>query len=503
LRTFFNYIVSCIFLVGPCGLAHGQGMLTDSLHIDSLEIPTSAFDQKLQELDSLVDQYTLDQGEVVTDSIHSLIEIAAREVERQIDSLQSILEKPLEYPKKVFNKADSTLSGITGKIDRIQQKITTKTGSLDKYGLNQSKGLGLNQLFDKNDLIKQQGLLKDLPDFDDLNLDNLKRSVNKLQLGDDVMSKLPSGISGEMDKLAGMGDLNSYLNDQLRQLGVPGTKDWKKAAKDPEYLDKMIDQRASKFAESKYLDEQVGELDKVKKITDNLMKDVPKSGETKDLTNKGRKLVIKNAKDYMSGHEEKLKSAQTQLTKLKKKYSFVGSTSDMKNARKSKSLKGAPLKRRLTFGGNFNMQRGDPLSVDLSPLLMYKLDKKTFIGVSATFRVKLGVEDQFQTNVTQDVYGYSVIGEYKIKSGFFGYGEFEYLSRPIPDPSNADNTIRQWKEGLLIGIGKQFSFTKGLNARLILTYNTFYNEETTPANSPWSFKFGVCMKKLSFKGISF
>jgi hypothetical protein len=52
LRVFFNYIVSCIFLVGPFSLAHGQGLPEEMVQLDSIEIPTTAIDQKMEELDS-------------------------------------------------------------------------------------------------------------------------------------------------------------------------------------------------------------------------------------------------------------------------------------------------------------------------------------------------------------------------------------------------------------------------------------------------------------------
>jgi hypothetical protein len=499
LRVFFNYIVSCIFLVGPFSLAHGQGLPEEMVQLDSIEIPTTAIDQKMEELDSLVDRYSLNKGEVVTDSMDNLIEKAVNAVASQIDSLQRIIEKPLEHPKKVVNRADSLLNGITSKVKKLQDKLGSETGLKSSPG----QDTNLNSLFDQCDIIKQQNLLKGLPSLNELKSANFQKSIRGLGISDDISSKLPDGINDNINQLAGTGNLNSYLNDQLRQMGVPGTDDWKKAAKDPEYLDKILDQKASQFTEAQLLKKETGELNQVKTMADNLLREAPKPSDANDLTNNGKKLAIKNATDYMEGHEDKLQTAQNQLTKLKKKYSFIGSTSDMKNAKKAKSLEGQPLKKRLVFGGNFNLQRGNPTSLDLSPMIMYKLDKKTYLGVSGTYRVKLGVEDKFQTNVVQDVYGYSAVGEYQIKNGFFGYVEFEYLSSPDLSPTNTDDKLRKWQEGLLIGIGKQFNFTKGLRARIIFTYNTLYDQENTPANSPWNFKFGIHTKQLSLKGISF
>ena len=100
MKVILNYIVSCIFLVGPFGLTHGQGLPLDSLQMNSLNIPKDKVTVQLEELDSLIDRYTLDKGEKVTDSIDNIIAKAVSEVERHIDSLQQILEKPLEHPKK-------------------------------------------------------------------------------------------------------------------------------------------------------------------------------------------------------------------------------------------------------------------------------------------------------------------------------------------------------------------------------------------------------------------
>jgi phage-related protein len=186
--------------------------------LDSIEIPTTAIDQKMEELDSLVDRYSLNKGEVVTDSMDNLIEKAVSAVASQIDSLQRIIEKPLEHPKKVVNRADSLLNGITGKVKKLQNKLGSETGLKSSPG----QDTNLNSLFDQCDIINQQNLLKGLPSLNELKSANFQKSIKGLGISDDISSKLPDGISDNINQLAGTGNLNSYLNDQLRQMGCSG-----------------------------------------------------------------------------------------------------------------------------------------------------------------------------------------------------------------------------------------------------------------------------------------
>ncbi|MCG8309508.1 MAG: porin family protein [Cytophagales bacterium] len=485
------HIIAVLLLGTALGQGYANQRQPGTPQADSLDIPAGAAEKHLLKLDSLVDAYSPGKGELVTDSVENILTKAVDQVNRQIDSLQKIVEHPMQYPEEMVRKADSTLHGISGKVQDFQHKIESKTGSLSSY----ADGLGAQQLFEKCG--KQQKLLDDLPALKEQSLKDPRGSMEDPGIDKEVMSRLPEGIDPDISGLVSSGDLNAHLNKQLQTMGIPGSKEWKEAAKNPGYLDELMDRKAGQFAEAQHLSRQAGELDRVKKLS--AFKTLP--ADERELVNRGRKLVIKNAKDHLSGHEAKLLTAQSQLSKLKKKYTYVGSTTDMKHAKKARSLKGEPLKKRLVVGGNFNLHRGNPTSVDLAPSVMYKLDKKTSLGLSGTYRVKLGIEDQFQTTVTQDVYGYSVLGEYRIGHGFFGYGEFEYLSRPDPDPAPTDKVLRTWQEGLLFGIGKQFSFTKGINARLIITYNALYEEDKTPSNSPWNFKFGLNLKKLGLKGI--
>ena len=102
-----------------------------------------------------------------------------------------------------------------------------------------------------------------------------------------------------------------------------------------------------------------------------------------------------------------------------------------------------------------------------------------------------------------DVYGASAIVQHKVWKGFFGHGEFQYLSTPMVDPSTGtDLPTRSFHEGLLLGIGKQLSFSKALKGQVIFTYDFLYTS-SSPNPKAWNIKFGFQLGQFKLKDVQF
>lgn len=102
-------------------------------------------------------------------------------------------------------------------------------------------------------------------------------------------------------------------------------------------------------------------------------------------------------------------------------------TKDMSTAVKCNSLEGRPLSKRLVLGGTFQINH-DPTSLDLSPLLGYRINNKYTLGIGATYRAVLDFEN-YQTK--DQVYGYRGFFQADAVKGFFLHGEYERMNAAV------------------------------------------------------------------------
>ncbi|MEQ8928065.1 MAG: hypothetical protein RLO81_19765 [Fulvivirga sp.] len=195
-----------------------------------------------------------------------------------------------------------------------------------------------------------------------------------------------------------------------------------------------------------------------------------------------------HAKDFISEHSEQIGQVQEQMSDLKKVYSEVPNSNDLTTAKKRSSLEGEPLKKRLTFGGNFNVNGTDPLTIDFSPTLGYKLNKLFEVGITGSYRAKMG-SDNVNSVEDEQVYGYSVYANHKVFKNFFGYLEGEHMSKVVG--SIEEGTKREWYPSLLAGIGRSFKISKSVEIQTILTYNFLHKNTEGVYENPVVFKTGV------------
>ncbi|MEM7548051.1 MAG: hypothetical protein AAF363_00145 [Bacteroidota bacterium] len=89
------------------------------------------------------------------------------------------------------------------------------------------------------------------------------------------------------------------------------------------------------------------------------------------------------AEQLLADNSDKLTEAKEVMQKLKKKYTSVPNSNDLKDAVKRNSLEEKKFIERLSFGGNFQITSTDPVIIDASPTEAY--------GISKIFQVGLGI----------------------------------------------------------------------------------------------------------------
>lgn len=190
---------------------------------------------------------------------------------------------------------------------------------------------------------------------------------------------------------------------------------------------------------------------------------------------------------------EAFAKAQKNVQKLKNKYASVANSNDLKNEVKRSSLKGVPFKKRLKISGNLGIPSLDPVAIDFSMELGYKLSKKWQLGLGFSIKERFEVTtDTLKiTHATGGGYGYRTFINYSLKQFFFrAEGSMQRAVSLFgnSEQKQSSNNSNSWHYAPLIGVGRAFKVGKATMQTMVL-YN--FNRKTKPvAESPWVFRIG-------------
>ena len=234
-------------------------------------------------------------------------------------------------------------------------------------------------------------------------------------------------------------------------------------------------------------DSPFGELTKQKEKLENAQEELRKAAAQNEL----KKQMTSKAKDYITKNSAQIQEVQSKMTDLKKKYSTVPNSNDLSTATKRTSLKGESFWKRMVLGGNFNITKTSPVTLDLSPVLGYRINKLFEVGISATYRVQF---IKSGSTITKDdaVYGQGVWVNHLFYKNYFGYLEGERMSTVT---TKDDITARTWKESLLIGVGRKFKVAKWMEMQALILFDLLYDNEDQLYSSPVVFKTGFRITK--------
>jgi len=174
------------------------------------------------------------------------------------------------------------------------------------------------------------------------------------------------------------------------------------------------------------------------------------------------------------------------LDKFKNKYIRFNSANDVAEG-KEDPLKHTPGNR-FVFGANFQMNPGLPVSVDLSPLIGYRVNAMWTIGSGGSIRYNLDPKENFRPpNGGNIVYGFRIFNQHRIVKSIYLHAEWEAFSKPV-------GAKRIWDRQALAGIGKEFAVFKSVKGSVTILYN-FLHHDDSPYMKPVVFRFGFLKKK--------
>jgi hypothetical protein len=210
------------------------------------------------------------------------------------------------------------------------------------------------------------------------------------------------------------------------------------------------------------------------------------------LKDQAKRKAEELAMKYVSEHPELLQGVQAKMSVLMKKYSVIPNSNDMGTAIKRNSLQGKSFRERLYFTGNFQLVSLDPISIDFSPALGYRFNRKLIAGIGGNYRQSFS--DSLPL-IAPQVIGYKAFTNYDLVKDFFLYGEFD---RNSPGMRKTETNIkRTWKNAAFIGVGRKFSIHPKVEMTAIFMYNLLYEYNDPIYPKRWSFKIGFQTTELA------
>ena len=445
----------------------------------------------------------------------SLAQDAATDVQTlplRADSLRQTTDTLLKAEESKIQQAQHRVDTTLRKLDIEQQatrqlsagesKIREKTGQL-KVNVNEIKPVkdtqhALGNIKQETSLSGPNAAVPELPGIDASKMglpDSSSPSLPDAHLPTDKLYEvkaLPSQGIDKVKSIKGVEQAGEHLGKAKEISGQAGgyQKDVEAISKGKfdkvEQLPQATEQGLSGTQEIKTLKEQEATLKQVQNQPKEIKGQVTQYSDRKFLTQKAKEKLLENSKDHFSHRTTELQAAQKKLAKHKRKYSQVNSQTG--KLVKRTSLKGKPLKERLTGGFTLQIHQGPPTAFSLSPFLGYRLSKRWSSGIGGTYR--LAFEGSNRAIWDHPVYGMRSYVECQPFKKFLLHAEYERLWASVPlQQSSTTETDRRWVEGVMAGVGKSYNVTKKIKGNVLFLRNFTYVSQG-PYLQKWNIRFG-------------
>ncbi|GEM_PF-3371276 len=182
--------------------------------------------------------------------------------------------------------------------------------------------------------------------------------------------------------------------------------------------------------------------------------------------------------------------AQIKMTEAKQKFPNLESVEEA--PKNYNPYKGQAFFKRLKPGGDFQVNRLNPASVDAALSLVYPVSLKASVGVAGATRVFLQKSDSQKAR--EENLSLRSFARYRFWKTFFFQANYE-VSRMGNLSQTNEKTSYRWVKNALTGVGKEFDMTRGVRMNVTAFYDFFYNRQNSPNNQPWVFRMGFSFEK--------
>lgn len=391
------------------------------------------------------------------------------------DSLQFI-NKAYSAEQNALDSVNRLLSAPADKISEIERKLESPT--VDRYNnitseVNEGLGnVGINHGIEQQggigaaDQLRPggaDGLLPTTPDIP--GLDATTNALDKVNQATEVL-----------DKAQG-------ITEQTKNIGVEVGNISRGDFENTEALSGMAEGQVQNTEAFKTLSEEAGGFDGLPISADGELM------TAQEWQQQGMQIAREEAIDHFVGREAQLSAAMKQMSKLKGKYSDVPRL-DKSEMVKASSLKGHPWQERIYPVLNFQVVNGDQVTVDFMPGITYRFSTMWLVTAGGMFRTHF-YKDKERPGVVYDLHGFYTQGEFRFFKTFSAVAEIERLevTRSIPASSVSTYHFTDWN--YMVGIKKDYSFSRHVKGIMMVMYNFDYTRNLTPYPSRWHMRFGL------------
>ncbi len=247
------------------------------------------------------------------------------------------------------------------------------------------------------------------------------------------------------------------MPDAMGELQVMSYKD---LASDPS---DAIEKGVTQIGEADNATKQLAEAEKVKEQAEVLKA----AEQLKDPAS-----VKEQAVNHFAGKEAELQGAVSQVAKYKKKYSSIGSLSEIpKNDWLPRNgLKGKPFIERFRPGMNLGVHgNSDTVLVDIYPNVAYRITGRIESGLGGIYRLRVPT-NPFGFDQQQPVWGVAIFMVVKTFRSVFIRLETDGTSH-VKQNAAEQSSYRDWRWSFHTGIQTNFKISKRVTGNVQALYN--------------------------------
>jgi hypothetical protein len=221
---------------------------------------------------------------------------------------------------------------------------------------------------------------------------------------------------------------------------------------------------------------QAGELDQAKGL-------VKSFSDPESLKTQAKEQLKEQSVDQFAG-EQKLQAGQARVTALTSKFREFTNVNGKVTGIKRTSLEGKAFRERLVLGGNFNVVSTDPFSLDLSPLVGYRMNTKFYAGLGMNYRHTFSDSLRYTWYVSPSNTSMRLFANYDVFKNFFAYTEIERAGVKVKTNEEQNKT---WRMNYFVGIGRKFL----IHPKVYMTMTALYNLNNENNNPTYPRKFQI------------
>jgi hypothetical protein len=378
------------------------------------------------------------------DSLNNL-QIPPTELNLELDSLK---QQRVAVENQFNSKSSQLKTKTIGKLDRVEMTPEMQ-GPVGDF---KQKVDGFN--ISNNDFVKIPAL-----EVKGYALPDIKSLPN-----------IPSiGAEGKLGNLPGietkLGDV-TQLTGKVQGLGSDVKNLRQGNLNDVDQLPRTLEEQAGKI-------DGISELQEASGFTDDYGQKISSLKNPDAIKEQAKEMVQEKAIDHFAGKDKELKSAMSEISKIKLKYSSVSSIKDLPK-RPPNAMKGKPFIERVVPGLYLQFQQKNAYLFDVNPYFGYRISGKFTSGIGWNHR--FGYDKAKKDWVPEKrIFGPRAYFDFNLGKGFIGHIETELMNTFVPLNliHNPDNGKREWVSSTMLGVKKQYRIYRNLNGTMLIQYNLY------------------------------